>query len=215
MTCSDEVLRFVRSLFRAPFEVRYYSTVYWHLRRPTLDDVRAHLATQVDSPFTYTEVGATREGNEPAGFNHDHNRQRLGVGADVFARACDAVRAWTMFPPPLAFIEPSRIPIRTGELAGVVIRAVGLWWLNAARIVYVIDEPRRFGFAYGTTGGHVESGEERFLVEWFDDDSVWYDLRAFSRPRYWMVRLGKPFARVLQRRFGMLSKAAMLRAVSS
>jgi len=189
--------------------------VFWHLTRPTLDEVRAHIASQIDAPFTYTEVGATREGREPAGFNHDHNRQRLGAGVEVFARGSEAVRAWTMFPPPLAFIEPMPVPIREGEIAGVVIRALGLWWLNAARIVYVIDEPRRFGFAYGTTTGHVESGEERFMIEHLDDDSVWYDLRAFSRPRYWMVRAGKPFARVLQRRFGVLSKAAMLAAVSS
>ncbi len=189
--------------------------MFWRLTRPTLDDVRAHLASQVDAPFTYRDVGATRDGREPGGFNHDHNRQQLGTGAEVFARGCDAIRAWKMFPPPLAWIEPLPIPIREGELAGVVIRAMGLWWLNAARIVYVIDEPRRFGFAYGTTTGHVECGEERFLVEHLEDDSVWYDLRAFSRPRYWAVRAGKPFARVLQRRFGVLSKAAMLRAVSS
>ena len=48
-------------------------------------------------------------------------------------------------------------------------RAIGLWWLNACRIVYVVDESgpiSKFGFAYGTLPGHVESGEERFLIEW-------------------------------------------------
>jgi len=185
----------------------------FRLRRPKLDEVRAHLASQVGLPFTYADVGATREDRAPAGFNHDHNRQRLGAGAAAFAAAKDAIRAWTMFPAPLAWIEPLPIPIKEGELAGVVIKAAGLWWLNAARIVYVIDEPRRFGFAYGTLPGHVEAGEERFLVEWLPDDSVWYDLRAFSRPRFWMVRAGKPMARRLQRRFGRLSKAAMLAAV--
>jgi uncharacterized protein (UPF0548 family) len=183
------------------------------LTRPTPDQVRAHLATQADLPFTYDAVGATRDERSPDGYVHDHNRQQLGMGAEAFARGCDAIRAWTMFPAPLAWIEPLPIAIREGELAGVVIRALGLWWLNAARIAYVIDEPRRFGFAYGTLPGHVERGEERFLVEWLPDDTVWYDLRAFSQPRYWMVRLGKPIARHLQRRFGRLSKAAMLRAV--
>ena len=85
----------------------------------------------------------------------------------------------------------------------------------AARIVYVIEEPRRFGFAYGTLPGHVERGEERFCVEWQGDDTVWYDREAFSQPRYWMVRLGKPIARRVQRRFGRESKAAMLRAVTA
>lgn len=184
------------------------------LTRPTPAEVAMHLAAQDGLPLTYPDVGATRDDRAPAGFAHDHNRQRLGAGAEAFARAQDAIRRWVMFPAPLAFIEPVRVPIEAGAHAGVLIHALGLWWLNAARIVYVIDEPRRFGFAYGTLPGHVESGEERFSVEWLADDSVWYDLRAFSRPRYWPVRLGKPIARTLQRRFGRLSKAAMLAAVT-
>jgi uncharacterized protein (UPF0548 family) len=67
----------------------------------------------------------------------------------------------------------------------VIARALGLWWLNACRIVYIVDESeplRRFGFAYGTLPGHVGTGEERFLVEWDPaGDGVWYDILAFSR----------------------------------
>lgn len=185
----------------------------WSLSRPSLPAVRRHLDAQRGLPFTYPDVGATRVGHAPAGFDHDRNRVRLGAGEAVFIAACAALRGWRHFPAPLAQIEPAGIPIVAGELAGVVIRAVGLWWLNAARIVYVVDEPRRFGFAYGTVPGHVERGEERFCVEWLDDDSVWYAIDAFSRPRYWMVRLARPLARQLQRRFVRLSKAAMLRAV--
>lgn len=73
---------------------------------------------------------------------------------------------------------------------------------------------RRFGFAYGTLPAHVEEGEERFCIELHDDGTVWYDLRAFSRPRYWPVRLGKPLARRLQRRFARESQAAMYHAVA-
>lgn len=64
---------------------------------------------------------------------------------------------------------------------------------------------RRSGFAYGTLTCHVERGEERFAVEWLADDSVWYDLRAFSRPQLWAARLAKPVARApapLRARFG-------------
>ena len=176
--------------------------------------MRRFLDAQRALPFSYEAVGATRDGEVPAGFDHDRNRQRLGTGPACFAAACDAIRAWAMFPAPLARIEPGGIPIAPGEVAGVVSRVVGLWWLSAARIVYVIEEPRRFGFAYGTLPGHVERGEGRFCVEWLDDDTVWYDIDAFSQPRYWMVRLGKPIARRVQRRFGQESRAAMLRAVA-
>ena len=34
------------------------------------------------------------------------------------------------------------------------------------RVVYVVDEPDRRGFAYGTLPGHAESGEELFLVRY-------------------------------------------------
>ncbi|MBO0797819.1 MAG: DUF1990 domain-containing protein [Blastocatellia bacterium] len=85
------------------------------------------------------------------------------------------------------------------------------------RIVYLIDEPgpvHRYGFAYGTTGRHVERGEERFTIEWCEaDDMVWYDIYAISQPACWMVRLGYPLARRLQRKFARDSKNAMIRAV--
>ena len=187
----------------------------WRLSRPTQDEVRRHLERQRGLPFSYDEVGGTGTGRAPQGFDRDHNRERLGAGAAALAAACDAIRGWKPFPAPLAWAEPPGVPIAAGEVVALVAHAVGLWWLNASRIVYVIDEPRRFGFAYGTLPGHVERGEERFSVEWLDDDTVWYDLLAFSRPRYWGARLAKPVARLLQRRFVRLSKAAMRDAVSS
>ena len=185
----------------------------WSVRRPSLEQIHRRREQQRELGFSYAAVGATRDGTIPAGFDRDHNRQPLGTGAATFAAARDAIRTWAMFPAPLTEIVPAGIPISEGEVAAVVAHALGLWWLNAARIVYVIDEPRRFGFAYGTLPGHVERGEERFLVEWLADDSVWYDLDAFSRPGYWMVKLARPLARRLQRRFARLSKAAMRDAV--
>jgi len=63
---------------------------------------------------------------------------------------------------------------------------------------------------------HVESGEERFLIEWDrSDDSVWFDILAFSRPNKFFTWLGYPFVRRLQKRFGRDSAASMLRAVGS
>jgi uncharacterized protein (UPF0548 family) len=55
------------------------------------------------------------------------------------------------------------------------------------RVIYVVDEPDRKGFAYGTLAGHPEEGEESWMVEHRSDDSVWMTVRAFSRPasRWW------------------------------
>lgn len=111
-----------------------------------------------------------------------------------------------------------KTPIEPGACVAVLIRALGLWSLNPARIVYVVDEagpPARYGFAYGTLPGHAEKGEERFLVEHHDDGAVVYDLRAFSRPGHPLTALGYPYARRLQERFALGSLAAMGRAVEA
>jgi uncharacterized protein (UPF0548 family) len=186
----------------------------WTFARPSGERVAAFREAQRALAFTYPDPGCTRidAAAPPAGYVRDHNRQLLGTGAATFARARDAIRDWVMFPPPLAHIEP-HVPIAVGEVPGVLVHAFGVWFLNAARIVYVIDEPRRFAFAYGTLPGHAESGEERFLVEHLADDSVWFELVAFSRPRYWLARLAKPIARSMQRRFARMSKERMLKTV--
>ena len=49
-------------------------------------------------------------------------------------------------------------------------------------------------------------------MEWQEDDSVWYDILAFSRPNHFLARLGYPIVRRLQRRFARDSAAAMKRA---
>ncbi|CAN5183908.1 DUF1990 domain-containing protein [soil metagenome] len=59
-----------------------------------------------------------------------------------------------------------------------------------ARVVYVVNEVNRRGFAYGTLPGHPESGEESFIVEQTEDGSVWLEISAFSRPAnvlWWLV----------------------------
>ncbi len=167
--------------------------------------------------YAYPEVGATR-GVPPAGYNFDDHAVRLGQGSAIFDRAGEALRAWRMFPAPWTKILPVNSPIRGGQTVAMLARAFGLWWLSSCRIVYVVAETtpmRRYGFAYGTLTAHVEQGEELFSVEWRADDTVWYRVLAFSRPRYWPVRLAKPLARRLQRKFVRDSMAAMVLAVQT
>ncbi len=187
----------------------------WSLKKPSAERVSAFLAQQSRYPYSYREVGCSRS-ETPAGYDLDHNRIPLGAGRAVFETACAAVRRWRMFPGGWTEIHPGDTPIEAGQAVALLVRAFGLWRLNACRIVYVIDEAGpacRFGFAYGTLPGHVERGEERFTIEWGPDDLVWYDIRAFSRPRHWLVRLGYTLARRLQQRFVRESQAAMRRMI--
>lgn len=194
------------------------------LRRPPLERVRAFLSGQRERSLTYDEVGWTARGEAPAGWDHDHNRAHLGDGEAAWRAAREAIRGWRMMPAPWVLLagaagDPGRPPpVAEGETVALLIRVLGLWWTNASRIVYTIDEPEgpvaRYGFAYGTLPAHVERGEEAFVVERLEDGSVWYDLRAFSRPRHPLARLGYPLARRFQRRFVRDSQTALRRAVA-
>src|SRR6267142_4413958 len=187
------------------------------VRRPAREQIDAFLAAQAVGPFSYAPVGGTRAASFPPGFNVDHHRIRLGAGEAAFVRAVAALRRWAMFDLEWVTLCWPSSPIIAGQTVGVLVPLYGLWSLNACRFVYTFettDDARRIGFAYGTLADHMESGEERFTVEWRrDDDSVWYDLFAFSRPRHPLARLARPAGRALQRRFARDSLRAMARAV--
>ena len=180
---------------------------------PSADVVSRFITSQRDLPFSYAAVGSTNE-IPPPGYTVDHNRIQLGSGAEVYERAVEALRHWLQFDLEWVKIVPSGVAIEVGATVAVKARAFGFWSLNASRVVYLINEDdngKRFGFAYGTLPDHVEQGEERFTVEWHSaDDSVWYDILAFSRPRHPLVRLAFPLARMLQRRFAKDSMRRML-----
>ena len=190
----------------------------WPSRKPSAESIRRFLTAQAKRDFSYSAVGATAH-QLPAGFVVDRTRIKLGEGEPVFQAAKAALQRWRQFD--LGWLEawPPETPIQPGAVVVIVARAVGRWWLNACKIVYVVDESgpiRRFGLAYGTLPAHAGRGEERFLIEWDPaDNSVWYDILAFSRPNHFLSRLGYPFVRRTQKRFGRESAAAMLKAVRS
>jgi uncharacterized protein (UPF0548 family) len=183
-----------------------------------VERLQEFLASQSNIGLTYSAVGATAA-VPPPGYVVDRTRIKLGEGASRFAAAKAALDRWEQFR--LGWVEAwsPNTPIKEGQVVAVIARIFGLWWLNACRIVYVVDQQgpiKRYGFAYGTLPEHAESGEERFTVEWHeDDDTVWYDILAFSRPHQLLARFAYPLVRRLQRRFARASAAAMLRAVKS
>ena len=186
-------------------------------RKPSAEDVQRRLHEQAQLDLTYAAVGATAT-SPPAGYVVDHTRVRLGAGECVFQAARAALQRWDQLR--LGWLEavPAEAPIETGQVVGILARAAGLWWLNACRIVYVIDQVTpacRFGFGYGTLPDHAGTGEERFLIEWNpEDNGVWYDILAFSRPHQLLIRLGYPLVRRTQKRFGQDSARALRRVVT-
>jgi uncharacterized protein (UPF0548 family) len=66
------------------------------------------------------------------------------------------------------------------------------------RVVYVIDEPDRQGFAYGTITDHPEQGEELFTVTRGHQGETWLEIIAFSRPASRLVASAGPMNRLAQ-----------------
>ena len=186
------------------------------LSKPSEQQIRDFLVSQRDQSFSYPNAGS---GNvAPGGYKTDHNRIKLGEGAEVFARAVEALRRWEMFNIGWLQLCWPDAPIEKGSTVAVLGHHLGFWSLNACRIVFVIDEreePRQYGFAYGTLPAHVERGQETFIIEWRpDDDSVWYDIFAYSKPKHLLAKLGYPITRALQKSFARDSMKALLRAVN-
>ena len=187
------------------------------LRRPSSEMIRAFLASQ--SKLGLHLRGGRCDGERaPDGYAVDHTRIKLGEGEEVFTRAKAALGRWEQFR--LGWVEawPPEAPIRGRRGRGG--RCPRAWTLVAECLPDRLRRGRSrvrsagIGFAYGTLPDHAGTGEERFLVEWDRaNGEVWYDILAFSRPHQFLTRLGYPYMRRVQKRFGKESAAAMLKAV--
>ncbi len=194
------------------------------LRQPDENAIQLFLEIQRSDSFNRLPVGLNQQ-SDPAGYQVDHNRIEIGKGRDTFERACDAVRNWQMFNLGWVQIYPENAPIAEGTNVAILAHVFGFWFLNACRIVYTVNDREgderfgdlwRFGFAYGTLPAHLERGEERFLIEWNrQDDSVTYDILAYSQPNALIAKVGYPVVRHFQKRFARDSKQAMVKAVSN
>lgn len=186
------------------------------LLEPTEKQVGDFLAAQRRLPFSYAEVGDSKD-KIPAGYPINHRRVRLGSGADVFERAKNAVQNWAMYDLDWTRVFPDDAPVVVGEVVCVVVNHGFCWSINPCRIVYVSEESadiERYAFAFGTLPGHSEEGEERFSVEWRRaDDSVWFELISFARPHHILAKIGFPFVPLFQKKFAADAERAMLEAV--
>ena len=185
------------------------------LRQPSEHAMRAFLADQSAEPFSYSDIGMSQEDSVPSQYAVDRYRVQVGRGKEVFERAVEGVRTWKVYPSAWMTLYPPNVPVREGVSVGILAHLPFIWVKSAVRVVYVVEEKRRYCFALGTLPKHVESGEERFLVEWLSDDSVWYEVFAVSKPQHPLARLGHPFARLVQKRFGRDSKEAVKQFVQT
>jgi uncharacterized protein (UPF0548 family) len=149
-----------------------------------------------DSALTYSPVGATISGSLPSGYRHDRREIALPDRPDAFALAVKGLRRWVAHTGAGLAVEP-RDPPTEGATVAVGIGIGPLTAVAVCRVVAVVDEADRFGFAYGTLPGHPEQGEEAFLVE-RTEHGVVFRIVAFSRRAEVLARLGGPVTRAVQ-----------------
>jgi uncharacterized protein (UPF0548 family) len=145
---------------------------------------------------SYKDVGATRTGRCPVGFRPDRHRLTLD-GPFAFERAKDGLTRWQAHVGAGAAVFPGH-PIEDGDTVLVVLGLGPVQVVAPCRIIYIVDEPHRFGLAYGTLPGHPESGEESFVVERDRNGSTVFVITAFSRPAHWATKLAAPLTRGFQ-----------------
>jgi uncharacterized protein (UPF0548 family) len=144
--------------------------------------------------LTYSEVGATAHDSLPAGYHHVRAERSLGV-VD-FDEAAEALMTWKV--QERAGVRRVSGPDRVALGADVTFRFFGQ--MIPCRVVDVVDEPDRRGFAYGTLPGHPETGEERFIVERDPaTGEVTATITAFSKPATWATKAAGPVGQLLQR----------------
>jgi uncharacterized protein (UPF0548 family) len=158
---------------------------------------------------TYPEVGATREGPMPTGYRHLYHHVRLPAAA--FRTAGQAVSTWRMHRAAGVSIEATAARAAPGVVvrSGLGVGRLRLW--VPCEVVWAEDDDERIGFGYGTLPGHPECGEEAFVVRREPDGSVWFTVRAFSRPARWYTIAGGPVVPAFQLAYARRCARTLLR----
>lgn len=141
------------------------------------------------STLSYDVAGATSVADavwadRPEGYRRFERTVRLGFGDELWVSASQGVLAWAVktrsgftVPRP-ADGEPR---VRVGQDVTIVVELGPFRLREPARVIAVVENPDRCGFAYGTRPGHPVRGEEAFIVHRSADGSVWFTLRSLTR----------------------------------
>jgi uncharacterized protein (UPF0548 family) len=165
-------------------------------RAGSIDRLLTYLSGTV---VTYVDVGASLTGRCPTGFRWDSYDTVLGHGAATFQRASFGLQHWQAHRGPAIRVWPADARVAVGTTVVVTLGTPLVALAAPCRVVEVIDEIDRWGFAYGTLPGHPEEGEEAFTVSISPDGTVRFEIAAFSRPGSPVVTLAGPIGRAAQR----------------
>jgi uncharacterized protein (UPF0548 family) len=156
--------------------------------------------------LSYAAVGLTCPGEEvwaerPAGYLRYARTVGIGRGQQQWEAAAHAVLDWQIKTRSGFTVERLTAGTRVREGADYRLTA-GFGPLTVqepVRVVAVVDQPARCGFAYGTLDGHPVSGEEAFIVHRTADGEIRLTLRSLTRASRGGWRLAFPLLLAAQR----------------
>ncbi len=150
--------------------------------------------------LTYSPHGGSVDLDDtrvPAGFRVFRHEAVIGVGREQWAAASDAVLEWALQRGAGITVSTARVIV--GDDVTITIPLLGFLPVRAfTRVLTIVDEPDRRGFAYGTLPGHPECGEEAFLVSIDGTETVRVIVQGFSRPARGLWVLVAPALRLVQ-----------------
>lgn len=135
-------------------------------------------------------VGATLAPGVAARVHHE--TAVVGRGEKTFDAAAAALAGWACHTGIDARIHRPDAAIEEGRTLLVVLPAGPVSIIVPNRIVAAVDEPNRFGFAYGTLVGHHERGEEAFVAELDADGLVQCTIAVDAGPASLAARMVGP-----------------------
>ncbi|QNH96009.1 DUF1990 family protein [Corynebacterium anserum] len=141
-------------------------------------------------------------GNPDGDSSHLHNTRKSTVGDTIGCTGEDTIIAAekesldTAGRETLGTTATYTMQPRVGD---VIVLRFGLT-SNPCRILHLEKSTTRTVLVYGTLSGHIERGEEAFIIERQEDGSVTGRCLAFSQHAWWLAKAGAPIARWVQKR---------------
>ena len=153
--------------------------------------------------LTYDEVGATSPAellwHPPSGWRHHEETMLVGRGDEVWDEAASGLMSWGVKTRSGFRVVPTGVLL--GAEPDLVAHVGPLRIREPVRVVTVVDEPDRQGFAYGTLRGHPVSGEEAFIVHRDAQGEVWLTMRSITRAASGPWRIAFLVLLLAQRRY--------------
>jgi len=104
------------------------------LHRPSDQQIRSLREARKDSPFSYRDVGATRN-QPPAGWRINHMRKLIGKGRAIHNKIVQSLFSWdllTVANLELFYATPPATPQTT---VAILSRHFGMWSVDFCRVI--------------------------------------------------------------------------------